>query len=258
VKGFPGSQRSLDPDLSRFERIYVRLLGAPQNGLRIRLRHVLPQTRGSFPRILDAGCGAGIFAMEAAKLHPEAEVVGVDIEADLVDRANAIAKGGGITNCRFELGDVTDLPFDSEFDLVLSVDNLEHIANDVTAMRTLRKALRPGGTLVLHTPAFYRRWVLFKKRVNFDVPGHERPGYLEEELLSKLETAGFEVLSHRFTYGVIENFTNNVSYMISGADQRNKKLYALVFPILLFVSWFGKFSRPSWGAGLLVKARRPS
>jgi SAM-dependent methyltransferase len=248
---------SLDPGRSRFERLYARLLGAPANGLRIRLRRVLPVTDGDHRRILDAGCGPGVFSFELAKRHPQARVLGIELEPDLVERANEIARRAGLTNCRFEKGDVTQLDFEGRFDLVVSVDNLEHVEDDVTAMETLRRALRPGGKLAVHVPGYERRWLLFGRRVNFDVPGHVRPGYRAPELSQKLRLAGFDVIDQRYTYGALETLTNNVSYLISGADQRNKALYAVVFPVLLAVSYLGKFATPAWGAGVLVTARRP-
>ena len=87
MKGFPGRELSLDPGRSRFERMYANVLGAPASGLRIRLRRVLPATKGSYQAILDAGCGSGVFSFELAKRHPEAKVVGVDSEPGLVGRA---------------------------------------------------------------------------------------------------------------------------------------------------------------------------
>ena len=256
MNGFPGRELSLDPGRSRFERLYTRIFGAPANGLRIRLRRVLPVTQGRFENILDAGCGSGVFTFELAKRHPEARVLGIELEQDLVDRANEIARRAGLTNCRFEQGDVTKLDFEDTFDLVLSVDNFEHVEDDVGAMRALRSALRPGGRLVVHVPGFERRWLVFGRRVNFDVPGHVRPGYRAEELVGKLRDAGFEVARYHYTYGLLETVTNNVSYLISGADQRNKAVYAAVFPLLLGLSWFGQFSRPRSGAGVLAMARR--
>jgi SAM-dependent methyltransferase len=195
--------------------------------------------------------------MELAKRHPEAEVIGVDIDATAVERANTIARRAGIPNCHFRVGDVTALGFAAEFDLVLSVDNIEHIADDVSALRCLQGALVSGGKLVLHTPGYYRRWLVLGRRINFDVPGHVRPGYLADELRQKLEQAGFVSVSTRSTYGILETFTNNLSYLISGADRRNKQLYALAFPVLLGLSYFGQFSQPTWGAGLLAVATRP-
>jgi SAM-dependent methyltransferase len=256
--GFPGRELSLDPGRSRFERLYAYIFGAPANGLRIRLRRVLPAVRGRYGDILDAGCGSGVFTFELAKRHPDAQVLGVEVEPDLVERANEIARRAGLANCRFEQGDVTKLDFDERFDLVLSVDNFEHVEDDVGAMRALRQALRPGGRLVAHVPGYERRWLLFGRRVNFDVPGHVRPGYHADDLVDKLTDAGFEVTGHQYTYGWLETFTNNISYLISGANQRNKALYAAAFPALLALSYFGKFSRPRWGAGVLAVARRPT
>jgi SAM-dependent methyltransferase len=258
VRGFPGRELSLDPGRSRFERMYANLLGAPANGLRIRLRRVLPVTEGSYQKILDAGCGSGVFSFELAKQHPEAQVTGVELEPDLVDRANQMARRAGLTNCRFQQGDVTKLDFSGEFDLVVSVDNFEHVEDDVAAMRTLLQALRPGGRLVAHVPGYERRWILLRRRVNFDVPGHVRPGYQADQLVGKLREAGFQVTSHQYTYGAIETLTNNISYLITGADQHRKLQYAAVFPLLLAVSYLGKFSRPRWGAGVLAVARRPA
>ncbi|HEY7011450.1 MAG TPA: class I SAM-dependent methyltransferase [Streptosporangiaceae bacterium] len=258
MRGFPGRELSLDPSRSRFERLYANLLGAPANGLRIRLRRVLPATDGSYPAILDAGCGAGVFSFELAKRHPEAKVTGVELEPELVARANEIARRARLGNVTFQQGDVTKLDFDSEFDLVLSVDNFEHVEDDIAAMRTLRHALHPGGKLVAHVPGYERRWLLFGRRVNFDVPGHVRPGYRAEQLVGRLQDAGFQVISHQYTYGPLETLTNNISYLITGADQKRKLQYAVVFPVLLAVSWLGKFSRPRWGAGVLAVAQRPA
>ena len=258
MRGFPGRELSLDPGRSRFERMYANLLGAPANGLRIRLRRVLPATDGSYQTILDAGCGSGVFSFELAKQHPEAQVTGVELEPDLVSRANQVAKSAGLANCRFQQGDVTKLDFEDEFDLVVSVDNFEHVEDDVAAMRTLLHALRPGGRLVAHVPGYERRWILFGRRVNFDVPGPVRPGYQADPLVGKLREAGFQVTSHQYTYGAIETLTNNISYLITGADQRRKVQYAAVFPLLLAVSYLGKVSRPRWGAGVRAVARRPA
>jgi SAM-dependent methyltransferase len=257
VKGFPGRELSLDPGRSRFERTYARLIGAPANGLRIRLRRVLPATDGVYRDILDAGCGSGVFSLELAKRHPEARVVGIELDPDLVARANEMARRAGITNVEFRQGDVTKLDFDGAFDLVVSVDNLEHVEDDVTAMEGLLRALRPGGRLVNHVPGYERRWFVLGRRVNFDVPGHVRPGYRAEELVTKLSAAGFAVDTHQYTYGIVETFTNNVSYTITGADQRRKMLYAAAFPFLLLLSYFGQWSRPRWGAGVLATAHRP-
>ena len=58
-------------------------------------------------KILDLGCGDGTTALPAAKLG--ADVLGVDIAANLVEAGNRRAKEMGIANCRFRERDATDL-----------------------------------------------------------------------------------------------------------------------------------------------------
>lgn len=241
-----------DPDLSAVEKIYTRIFGVPINGLRIRLRRVLPKVRGNFRTILDAGCGIGVFAVQLAKLHPNAHVIGVDLDESLVVKATEIARRAKLGNCEFQLGDVTDLQLDRKFDLIISVDNLEHVENDVLALESFRRLLNPEGRLVVHVPGYYRRWPVLRRTVNFDVPGHVRPGYLADQLAERLKKAGFSLIEQYSTFGFLENLSNNISYAITGADKRNRALYALVFPFLAILAFVGGFQNPSWGAGVLA------
>src|SRR5512133_1601683 len=69
-------------------------------------------------KVLDLGCGDGTTAIPAAKLG--ADVLGVDIARNLVDAGNKRAREQGLTNCRFQEGDATNLRElrDESFDLV--------------------------------------------------------------------------------------------------------------------------------------------
>jgi len=79
--------------------------------------------------------------------------------------------------------------------------------------------------------------------MNFHVNGHYRPGYIKEDIVTKVENAGFKINEVFYTYGWLETITNNISYLITGAEMRNKILYAIVFPFLNFVFVFGKGSK---------------
>src|SRR5205085_10124666 len=72
-------------------------------------------------KVLDLGCGDGTTAVPAAKLG--ADVLGVDIAQNLVAAGNRRAKAMGLTNCRFQEGDATNLQElkDQSFDLVVSI-----------------------------------------------------------------------------------------------------------------------------------------
>src|SRR5205807_865542 len=72
-------------------------------------------------KVLDLGCGDGTTAIPAARLG--ADVLGVDIARNLVEAGNKRAKEQGLTNCRFQEGDATDLHLlpSGMFDLVVSI-----------------------------------------------------------------------------------------------------------------------------------------
>ena len=72
-------------------------------------------------KVLDLGCGDGTTALPAARLG--ADVLGVDIASNLVEAGNNRAKNEGLTNCRFQEGDASNLQdlSDDTFDIVVSM-----------------------------------------------------------------------------------------------------------------------------------------
>lgn len=252
-----GAEFKEDPRLNAFHRLYIRIFGIPISGMRIRLRRILPEIKGNFTSIVDLGCGKGVFTLELARRFPKARVVGLDTDAEQVRINNEIARRKGINNVEFVVQDILKMSYESEFDLALSVDNLEHIENDVEALRGIRRSLKPGGKLVCHVPALERIWIFRGMATNFDVEGHVRPGYRLEELGEKMRQAGFSVKEVKPTYGYLETVSNNLSYLITGASQKNALFYALAFPLLNLVAWFGRNQDPkSRGAGVLAHAVR--
>jgi ubiquinone/menaquinone biosynthesis C-methylase UbiE len=72
-------------------------------------------------KVLDLGCGDGTTALPEARLG--ADVLGVDIASNLVEAGNKRAREAGLTNCRFQEGDASNLQElkDQTFDLVVSI-----------------------------------------------------------------------------------------------------------------------------------------
>ena len=83
-----------------------------------------------------------------------------------------------------------ELPFgDATFDLVTSFDVIYHlgVADDVAALREMRRVLRPGGALFVRVPALERL------QSHHDVAVHTRQRYTRAELRRKAEPAGLRV-----------------------------------------------------------------
>lgn len=254
-----GREQVHHPAYGPLERFYIAVFGIPVVGLRIRVRNIvalIPAGR-TWSRILDAGSGPGVLTFELARRFPTAQVAGVDLDAAAVDACRTINHRVRQTNTVFSHSAVQDLAPDAAFDLIVCVDILEHIRDDQTVLAHLHALTAPGGRLVLHVPAYHRRYPVWARRVNFDVPTHVRPGYRPPEITGKVRQAGFRVLSHGFTYGFWETLANNLSYMITRARRRNKYAYAVAFPLLLAISWLGARARPhTLGAGVYVVAAK--
>lgn len=99
--------------------------------------------------VLDLGCGDGTTALPAARLG--ADVLGVDIASNLVAAGNARAEALGLTNCRFQEGDASDLHDlgDERFDLVLSIFGAMFAPRPFDVAKEMVRVTRPGGRIVM-------------------------------------------------------------------------------------------------------------
>jgi len=100
-------------------------------------------------KVLDLGCGDGTTALPEARLG--AEVWGVDIARNLVAAGNARAKAQGLTNCRFQEGDASDLHdlHDHSFDLVVSIFGAMFAPRPFDVAKEMVRVTRPGGRIVM-------------------------------------------------------------------------------------------------------------
>jgi SAM-dependent methyltransferase len=99
--------------------------------------------------MLDLGCGDGTTALPAARAG--AEVLGVDIAANLVAAGNARARAAGLDRLRFQEGDASDLSGlgDDSFDLVLTMFGAMFAPRPNDVAREMVRVTRPGGQIVM-------------------------------------------------------------------------------------------------------------
>src|SRR5476651_2003769 len=100
-------------------------------------------------KVLDLGCGDGTTALPEARLG--AEVLGVDIARNLVEAGNQRAKAEGLTNCRFQEGDASDLNGikDQSFDLVVSIFGAMFAPKPFDVAKEMVRVTRAGGRVVM-------------------------------------------------------------------------------------------------------------
>jgi SAM-dependent methyltransferase len=98
-------------------------------------------------RLLDVACGTGGVALRAARTG--ADVVGIDISADQLEKARRAAADAGLA-IRFEEGDAEELPYaDAEFDTVASAFGVIFAPDQERAAHELARVCRPAGRLAL-------------------------------------------------------------------------------------------------------------
>jgi SAM-dependent methyltransferase len=135
-------------------------------------------------QILDVGCGTGTMLTHLARFG---DARGVDMDLEAVGYCH----DRGLR--QVTQSDADKLPFEKDtFDLVTALDVVEHIDDDLGALREMRRVIKPGGLLLLTVPAYRFLWGR-----QDDINLHKRR-YVARELRSRLQAAGFEV--QRLTY----------------------------------------------------------
>ncbi len=104
---------------------------------------------GSGVRVLDLGCGDGTTAIPAARMG--ADVLGVDIARNLVAAGSKRAAELGLSNCRFQVGDATNLqPIpDRAFDRLVSIFGAMFAPKPFDVAKEMVRVTRQGGRIVM-------------------------------------------------------------------------------------------------------------
>jgi len=129
-------------------------------------------------RILDAGCGSGRNMVELARFGT---VTGIELSDTSVALARARNAGEVVE------GSVLEMPFaEDSFDLAVSLDVIEHLEDDLGALRELRRTVAPGGVLLVTVPAYQWLWS------GHDEINHHHRRYTRRSLQRVAEQAGWQ------------------------------------------------------------------
>lgn len=160
-------------------------------------------------RVLDLGCGGGRHAFEVLRRGADvvafdrdaAELEGVAAMFAAMDKAGEVPDGA---TAQTVVGDALDMPFeDGAFDRVIAAEVLEHIPDDVTAMREIVRVLKPGGLLAVTVPSFLPERICWALDEDYHtVPGGHVRIYTLAELRAKLKSCGLRVGPHHYAHGL--------------------------------------------------------
>lgn len=137
--------------------------------------------RGRTLDMLDIGCGIGgiVGALEGMG---RLRLTGSEIYLSGLRYARSRLPGVSFIQL-----DATRIPFEAQFDIVGAFDVLEHIEADEQVMRSVWKALRPGGVFLITVPQYPWMWSHLDELV------HHKRRYTRRELATKLDAAGYTI-----------------------------------------------------------------
>ena len=167
-------------------------IGGPRHyyreGLIIKtIKHVLPTGK-----VLDVGCGTGSLVLKLAR--EGYQVVGIDISDKCIKiTKNRVKEEGLTTSVTVSLGSATkiNLP-DNSVDGVIAGEVLEHLKDDMAAVREFWRVLKPGGVCIITVPADPSQWNIWD-----DMAGHVRR-YNREDLVHLFNPQEFQFKSIRY------------------------------------------------------------
>ncbi len=141
------------------------------------------------PRVLDAGCGTGRNLLE---FGTPGSATGVDFSPEAVQ----FCRQRGLEEV--QVAEVEALPFaEQSFDLILATDVLEHVEDDLVALRELRRVASSGGHLLATVPAY--RWLWSQH----DHAYHHFRRYTLRELRERVQSGGWEPVAWSYFNSIL-------------------------------------------------------
>jgi len=209
-------------------------------------------------RMYDAGAGYCQYSWFALRHWPRSKVFALDLKADYIREFALWLDQAPRSRFSFTEGDLQDYQPKNRYDLVIAIDILEHIEDDRAVLRNFFHCLLPSGKLIISTPSDTDPAARFTAE-------HVRPGYAMDDLLAKLESAGFRVLESKHSYGFWGSLAWKLSIRAplrlinsSKAAALLVPLYLLhVLPATLLMNWLDTRTPNRSGTGILVVAEKP-
>lgn len=220
---------------------------------------------GDDVHILDAGSGFGQYDYYLSRLNPNWKITGVDVKPEQIADCNRFFKqNGDAERIHFEEADLTTFRREETYDMVLSVDVMEHIEEDVEVFKNFYASLRNGGMVLISTPSDQGGSDVHDEEDSSFIDEHVRDGYNIREIQDKLRKAGFQVVEARYSYGKPgqKSWKLSMKYPITMLNM--SKLFFLLlpfyylftFPVALIFNRMDVRQSHQSGTGLIVKAHK--
>jgi SAM-dependent methyltransferase len=213
--------------------------------------------------ILDAGSGFGQYSYYLSKKFPQSFLTGVDVkEEQVADCNNFFGRLNLSDRVHFKVEDLTKFREEEKYNLVLSIDVMEHILEDVKVFKNFHYSMKKGGILLISTPSDQGGSDVHEDTDESFIEEHVRDGYNITEISDKLKSAGFSEVHALYSYGTPGGISWRLSMKYPITLLNISKVffilipfyYILTFPFCLVLNFFDVHIHHTSGTGLIVKA----
>jgi len=219
--------------------------------------------------ILDAGSGFGQYLYFLARKFTHGKLTGVEVDEHHIRESKEFFEKAGYGRVTIETADLVTFSRSNEFDLIISVDVMEHIEEDVKVFKNFHQALKSGGMLLISTPSDKGGSDVHDQGTGHNNDGshsfigeHVRDGYSIEDISGKLSSAGFQKIAAYYSYGKPGSFSWRISMKYPILMAGTSKFFFLVlpfyflvvFPVAMIFNYLDTVIKHKSGTGLIVKA----
>ena len=203
--------------------------------------------------ILDAGSGIGAYTFWLAKTFPRASVTGGDVDRHKLKSCRMLAKEFHLTNVSFNFLDIVKVTKKTpSYDLIVSIDVLEHIENYVKVLQNFHRLLRKGGLLYIHVPQPHQKRI-FRSLREWRHDDHVREGISKADLQKFLRHIGFAIIDSRETYGFFGKLAWELNHLTLS---KSMLLGGFIFPLLYPLATLDSILKNTDGLGIALLAQK--
>lgn len=163
--------------------------------------------------VLDLGSGAGFDCFLAAnKVGPNGKVIGVDMTAEMVEKARENAQKGDYENVEFRLGEIENLPAaDNSVDVIISNCVINLSPDKGKVFKEAFRVLKPSGRLMVSDIVLLKELPAFVKESREAYVGCISGAIMKDEYLDQIRNAGFEKIN------IVEESAFGLDCIVSGS-----------------------------------------
>lgn len=212
--------------------------------------------------ILDAGSGFGQYSYYISSLNKNWCILGIDVKRNYIADCNEFFRKIKREKVYFKADDLVTFRKENAFDLILSVDVMEHILEDVEVFKNFHVSLRENGTLIISTPSDQGGSDVINNNGESFIGEHVRDGYNAQEIKDKLKNVGFSKVNVRYSYGMPGKIAWRLAMKWPMKALNITKAFFILLPVyylltgipIIILHYIDTHSIHRSGTGLIVRA----